>query len=219
VILGEEPYPQSNLHWLAVASDRLRVAEPPRRCDLGNVASLADPLNSRSPRHITLPCSGLALSLQRERNSSQQAMIAWQQRAGAAEHRWSGSSLPCDHGRKSCRARATRRYAANDGPRNVDFECFLGSSGTRPLHTVPLQCHPKQCADKHLRLSTARSDTVAFILPSLGRGIFAGSAIFSLLRNHASRVRGCAIRPRAARASKRRSTAIELFCALRKQCA
>jgi hypothetical protein len=134
-------------------------------------------------------------------------------------HRWSGSGLPRDHGRTSCRARATRRYAANDGPRNVDFECFLGSSGTRPLHTVPLQCHPKQCADKHLRLSTARSDTVAFILPSFGRGIFAGSAIFSLLRNHASRVRGCAIRPRAARASKRRSTAIELFCALRKQCA
>ena len=31
---------------------------------------------------------------------------------------------------------------------------------------MPLQCHPKQCADKHLRPSTARSDTVAFILPS-----------------------------------------------------
>ena len=59
----------------------------------------------------------------------------------------------------------------------------------------------------------------AYILPSFGRGIFAGSAIFSLLRNHASRVRGCAIRPRAGRASKRRSTAIELFCAPRKQCA
>ena len=58
-------------------------------------------------------------------------------------HRWSGSGLPCDHGRTSSRARATRRYAANDGARNVDFECFLGSSGTRPLHTVPLQCHPK----------------------------------------------------------------------------
>ncbi len=41
VILGEEPYPQSNLHWLAVASDRLRAAEPPRRRDLGTVASLA----------------------------------------------------------------------------------------------------------------------------------------------------------------------------------
>src|SRR5258708_34875721 len=65
-----------------------------------------------------------------------------------------------------CRARATRRYAASDGARNVDFECFLGSSGTRPLHTVPLQCHPKQCADKHLPTPTARSDTVAFILPS-----------------------------------------------------
>jgi hypothetical protein len=64
--------------------------------------------------------------------------------------RWSGSGLPCDHGRTSRRARATRRYAANDGARNVDFECFLGSSGTRPLHAVPLQCHPNQCADKHL---------------------------------------------------------------------
>src|SRR5437764_11722191 len=61
VILGEEPYPQSNLHWLAAASDRLRVAEPAGRCDLGTVASLADSLNSRSPRHITLACSGLAL--------------------------------------------------------------------------------------------------------------------------------------------------------------
>jgi len=66
-------------------------------------------------------------------------------------HRWSGSGLPCDHGGASCRARATRRYAANDGARNIDFECFLGSSGTRPLHTVPLQCHPNQCAGKHLR--------------------------------------------------------------------
>ena len=51
------------------------------------VASLADPLNGRSPRHITLPCSDLALPLQCERNRSQQAMIAWQQRAGPAEHR------------------------------------------------------------------------------------------------------------------------------------
>ena len=81
-------------------------------------------------------------------------------------HRWSGSGLPCDHGHTSCRARATRRYAANDGARKVDFECFLGSSGTRPLHTVPLQCHSKQCVNRHLRPPTARSDTVAFILPS-----------------------------------------------------
>src|SRR3981081_4607029 len=65
--------------------------------------------------------------------------------------RWPDSGLPCDHGQTSCRARATRRYVANDGARNVDFECFLGSSGTRPLHTVPLQRHPKQCADKNLR--------------------------------------------------------------------
>ena len=77
--------------------------------------------------------------------------------------RWSGSGLSCDHGGHPCRACATRRYATNDGARNVDFECFLGSNGTMPLHTVPLQCHPKQCADKHLRHPTARSDTVAFI--------------------------------------------------------
>jgi hypothetical protein len=39
---------------------------------------------ARSLRHITLPCSDLALPLQRERNRSQQAMIAWQQRTGAS---------------------------------------------------------------------------------------------------------------------------------------
>lgn len=78
-------------------------------------------------------------------------------------HRWSGSGLPGDHGRTSCQARATGRYAANDGAWNVDFECFLGSSGTKPLHRVPLQCHPKQCADKHLRPPTARSDIVAYL--------------------------------------------------------
>jgi hypothetical protein len=27
-MLGENPYPQLKLHWLAAASDRLRVAEP-----------------------------------------------------------------------------------------------------------------------------------------------------------------------------------------------
>jgi hypothetical protein len=68
--------------------------------------------------------------------------------------RWFGSGLQCDHGRTSRRARATRRHAANDGARNVDFECFLGSSGTRPLHAVPLRaiqinvqtntCHPRR---------------------------------------------------------------------------
>jgi len=63
-----------------------------------------------------------------------------------------------------CEARATRRYAANDGAWNVDFECSLGSSGTKPLHRLPLQCHPKQCADKHLRPPAARSDIVAFFL-------------------------------------------------------
>src|SRR6266404_5203652 len=125
VILGENPYPQSNLHWLAAASGRLRVAEPPRRCDLGTVAILADPLNGRSPRHITLRRSDLALPLQRERNRSQQAMIAWQQRAGPAEHRWSGSGLPCDHGRTSCRARAANRYAAMGGARDIDSEHFF----------------------------------------------------------------------------------------------
>src|SRR5438874_1327936 len=30
-------------------------------------------------------------------------------------HRWSGSDLPCDHGRTSCRARAPNRYAAMGG--------------------------------------------------------------------------------------------------------
>jgi hypothetical protein len=128
------------------------------------VTSLTDPLNGRSPRHIALPCSDFALPLQRERNRSQQTMIAWQQRAGPAVHRWSGSDLPRDHGRRSCRARVTRRYAANDGARNVDFECFLGSSGTRLLHAVPLQCHPKQRADKHLRPPPARRDIVALYL-------------------------------------------------------
>ena len=78
-------------------------------------------------------------------------------------HRWSGSGLPCDHGWHPCQTCATRRYAASDGARNVDFECFLGSNGTRPPNTVPLQCHPKQCAAKHLRPLTVRSDTVAFI--------------------------------------------------------
>jgi hypothetical protein len=38
--------------------------------------------------------------------------------------RWSGSGLPCDHGRTSCRARATRRYVANDGARNVILNAF-----------------------------------------------------------------------------------------------
>jgi hypothetical protein len=79
---------------------------------------------------------------------------------------WSGSGLPCDLGRTSHRARATKRHATNDGARNADFECFLSSSGTRPLHAVPLQCYPKQCAGKGLRPPTARSDIVAFILPS-----------------------------------------------------
>src|SRR5438105_11711298 len=40
------------------------------------------------------------------------------------------------------------------------------SSGTRRLLMVPLQRHPNQCPDKHLRPPTARSDIVAFILPS-----------------------------------------------------
>jgi hypothetical protein len=68
------------------------------------VASLADPQNGRSPRHITLPCSDLAFPLQLERNRSQQAMIAWQQRAGPAEH---------SQGRKS--AEPVARSASLDG--------------------------------------------------------------------------------------------------------
>jgi hypothetical protein len=120
------------------------------------------------------------------RSRAQQAMIAWRQRAGPSERSQgrkpaepvarsaSLDGAPLVRQRPSMRSwpdtvrrtRASRRYAANDGARNVDLECFLGSSGTMPVHTVPLQCHPKQCADKHLRPPTARSDTVAFILPS-----------------------------------------------------
>lgn len=65
-------------HTIAAVSDRSHGA---------TVAILVDPLNGRSPHHITLPCSDLALPLQRERYRSQQALIAWQQRAGPAEHR------------------------------------------------------------------------------------------------------------------------------------
>ena len=43
---------------------------------------------------------------------------------------------------------------------------FKQDSRSEAFCTVPLQCHPKQCADKHLRPPTARNDTVAFILPS-----------------------------------------------------
>jgi hypothetical protein len=152
------------------------------------VASLTDPQNGRCLRQVTLQPCELALSLQHERDRAEQAMNAWKQksrasgaqsrpRAGGARSRvaraltalrWSGRGLPCDHGRTSRQARATRRYAANDGARNVDFECFLGSGGTRPLHAVPLQCRPNQCANRHLPPPTAPSDIVAFILPSLG---------------------------------------------------
>ena len=78
-----------------------------------------------------------------------------------------GSGLPCDHGRASSRARAANRYAAMRGARHIDSKCLFHSRGTEALCTVPLQCHSKQCANKHLRPPTARSDTVAFILPSL----------------------------------------------------
>jgi len=40
--------------------------------------------------------------------------------------------------RPSCRARATRRYAANDGARNVDFECF--SVRTAPGRLIRCRC-------------------------------------------------------------------------------
>jgi hypothetical protein len=50
------------------------------------VASLANRQNNRSPRHITLQRRDLALPLQLERICAQQAMNAWQQRAGPAEH-------------------------------------------------------------------------------------------------------------------------------------
>ena len=48
------------------------------------VATLADPLNGQRPRHVTLPCSDLALPLQRERNRAQQATIAWQPKSRAS---------------------------------------------------------------------------------------------------------------------------------------
>lgn len=63
------------------------------------VASLADPLNSRSARHITLRCSDLALRLPRERNRAEQAMIAWQQRAGPSER--SQGRKPAEPGARS----------------------------------------------------------------------------------------------------------------------
>src|ERR1700687_1800047 len=66
------------------------------------VASLADPLNGQSPRHVTLPCSDLALALQLERNRAQQAMNAWKPkgRANGAQSRpqagraWSLDAAP-----------------------------------------------------------------------------------------------------------------------------
>jgi hypothetical protein len=86
-----------------------------------------------------------------------------------------------------------------------------GSSGTRPLHTVPLQCHPRQRADKRLRPPTARSDIVAFILPSipnLGRRSHSGrsNVVYSTLRYFPppkSRIK----HPRACGSSARRSLA------------
>jgi hypothetical protein len=49
-------------------------------------------------RDLTLPCCDLALALQRERNRSQQALIAWQQRVG---HREDGLSAH-DHRSQAC---------------------------------------------------------------------------------------------------------------------
>jgi hypothetical protein len=59
------------------------------------VASLADPQNGRSPRHITLPSSVLALPLLRERNRSQQAMISMRlpERATAKKYLTSSHSM------------------------------------------------------------------------------------------------------------------------------
>jgi hypothetical protein len=53
-------------------------------------------------------------------------------------HRWSSSGLPCSHDRTSCRTRATRRYLANDGARNVDFECF--SVRAAPVRFIRCRC-------------------------------------------------------------------------------
>ncbi len=157
-------------------------------------------------------------------------------------HRWSGSGLPCDHGGASCRARATRRYAANDGARNIDFECFLGSSGTRPLHTVPLQCHPNQCAGKHLRpRRPGATSSLLSCCPNrpIGRALFVvfvtqlhqlgsrigsaraaspSSTALSLSQNRASRVSRATILSHAGRLPMHRSTAIALSGTGCKQC-
>ena len=48
------------------------------------VATIANPQNSRSSRHVTLQRCDLARRQQRERSRSQQLMIAWRQRAGSS---------------------------------------------------------------------------------------------------------------------------------------
>jgi len=113
------------------------------------VASMADSQNGRSPRYVTPQRCDLALLVQLERNRSQQAMIAWQQRAGPAEHSQGRKpaepvahsasldgaplvrhGIPCDHGRTSGRARATRRYAAMGGARIIEIPnaFFVGAA-------------------------------------------------------------------------------------------
>ena len=74
-------------HCFIIAQSVKRPPDMARRSGshVATVASLADPQNGRTPRHITLQCCDLALPLQLGRNRAQQAMIAWRQRAGPAE--------------------------------------------------------------------------------------------------------------------------------------
>jgi hypothetical protein len=132
----------------------------------------------------------------------------------------------------SCRARAANRYAAMGGARDIDSKRLFRRSGTRAFCTVPLQCHPKQCADKHLRPSTARGDTVAFILPSKPAAnplsywpspiIRCAIQIHSAARRHTKSSTLAEILQFGRRANcspTRQSTAVELLRACCKQCA
>jgi len=95
------------------------------------VASMADPLNSRSARHITLRCSDLALRLPRERNRAEQAMIAWQQRAGPSER---------SQGRKP--AEPVARSASLDGAPLVRQRSPMRSwrASTPSMRNTTLRC-------------------------------------------------------------------------------
>jgi hypothetical protein len=162
VMLGENPYPRLKLHWLvklqwllklqwpAAARDRLRIAEPPRfrracRCHAAQHSRRQSP--SRAARMAAKSRASGAPSRPRSRRSRSREARA------LTAHHWSGSGLPCDHGRRSCRARAANRYATMGGDGDIDSDhLFLSLKRHWAFCTVPLQCHPKQCADKHLTI-------------------------------------------------------------------